>query len=68
MMRKYIHRIGRCARAGNSGKVYNFISKKDIIPLVDIMKRHKIIVQKKEIPDFEEVRVKKGYKEKKPRR
>ncbi len=65
---KYIHRIGRCARAGNSGKVYNFISKNDIIPFIDIMKNHKIIVQEKEIPEFKEVKVKKEYKKRKPRR
>lgn len=47
---KYIHRIGRCARAGNYGKVINFIAPKDIRHFLNIAAKYKIFAIKKEIP------------------
>jgi ATP-dependent RNA helicase DeaD len=50
---KYIHRIGRTARAGASGKVVNFISQEEASDTVEIMKKHKINLLKKEMPEIE---------------
>jgi ATP-dependent RNA helicase DeaD len=65
---KYIHRIGRTARAGAKGKVINFISEKEIESMITILKEYKIHYIPKELPVFEEVEVKKQYKQKKPKR
>jgi len=65
---KYMHRIGRTARAGAKGKVINFISKDDLMPFLDIMRDHKIPVISKELPHFENVELKVEYKKKKEKR
>lgn len=62
---KYIHRIGRTARAGKKGKVINFISKQDILPFVEVMRKHEIPVIPKELPDFDDIEVKNEFKKKK---
>lgn len=64
---KYIHRIGRTARMGESGKVINFISKDDILPFVQVMRAHDISLLRKDLPEFEEVVVKKDFSKKKYR-
>ena len=62
---KYIHRIGRTARAGHEGKVINFVSKTDIDSFRQILVEYKISMQRKDLPKFEEVEVKKKLVKKK---
>ncbi len=50
---KYIHRIGRTARAGNSGKVINLVSDKDVEKLVNVINKQKISMAQKSLPEFE---------------
>lgn len=65
---KYMHRIGRTARAGAKGKVINFISKADMEPFLGILKDHKIPAIGKELPHFQDIEVKHEYKKKKEKR
>lgn len=65
---KYIHRIGRTARAGNFGKVINLISKSDVLSFIDVMRDHKVILREKELPQFDLIEIKTDYKKKKDRR
>ena len=62
---KYIHRIGRTARAGRSGKVINFVSKTDSLSFTQILTTYKISMQRKDLPEFEKVEVKKKLVKKK---
>ena len=62
---KYIHRIGRTARAGHEGKVINFISKVDQESFIHILQEYKISMQRKDLPKFEEVAIKKKLVKKK---
>lgn len=62
---KYIHRIGRTARAGNEGKVINFVSKNEIEYFTEILKEYKIYMSRKELPKFEEIQIKKEQIKKK---
>jgi ATP-dependent RNA helicase DeaD len=50
---KYIHRIGRTARAGASGKVINLVTDDEVQRLTEIVKSHKISVMEKELPHFD---------------
>ena len=65
---KYIHRIGRTARAGEKGVVINFVSQKDEEAFMGILKEHKIHPVVKDLPPYEEVTLVAKYIEKKPRR
>lgn len=65
---KYIHRIGRTARAGEKGVVLNFLDEKDLSSFIDILKQHQIHPILKDIPDFKEVEPVVELKKKKPRR
>ena len=65
---KYIHRIGRTARAGAQGKVINFVAKSDIEAFVDILKEHEIAPIFKQLPEFKLIEPKKEYTQKKNRR
>jgi len=51
----YVHRIGRTARAGKTGKAYNFVSGKDIYKLRDIQRYTKAIIKRKRIPSLADV-------------
>ncbi len=62
---KYIHRIGRTARAGHEGKVINFVSIVDKLNFIQIMTEYKISMQRKDLPKFEEVEIKKKLVKKK---
>ncbi len=56
---KYIHRIGRTARAGAKGKVIDFISKNDEEKYLKILNEKKIPTFNKEIPqNLEEIKIK----------
>lgn len=56
---RYIHRIGRTARAGRKGKVIDFISKQDEEIYIKILKERKIKVYEKKIPeDLEDIKIK----------
>lgn len=65
---KYIHRAGRSARAGANGKVISLISKADVKSFLEVMIEFDIYVSQMDLPKFEEIKVKKEYKAKKPRR
>jgi ATP-dependent RNA helicase DeaD len=51
----YIHRIGRTARAGNSGVAYTFISKKQVQSIRRIERANGSLISKKEIPSASEI-------------
>jgi len=51
----YVHRIGRTARAGRTGKAYNFVSGKDIYKLRDIQRYTKVTIKRKRIPSLADV-------------
>ncbi|MCA9496720.1 MAG: DEAD/DEAH box helicase [Nanoarchaeota archaeon] len=63
--KKYIHRIGRTARAGASGTVINFISENDEKKFLTIVNDFKIKCNRKQLPQFEEIEVKSIYDKKK---
>jgi ATP-dependent RNA helicase DeaD len=65
---KYIHRIGRTARAGAQGKVFNFVSPADTPSFIEILKEHDIFPIFRDLPQFEQVEIKKEYTTKKNRR
>ncbi len=51
----YIHRIGRTARAGESGIAMTFVSKNQVQSLRRIERANGIQIHQKEIPSFEEI-------------
>ena len=56
---KYIHRIGRCARAGKKGKVIDFITGKDEEKFTKILNEKKINSLRKNIPEnLKEIEIK----------
>lgn len=65
---KYIHRIGRTARAGETGTIINFVAKNEEEAFLEILKHHDIKPVIKDLPEFREVEPITTYKEKKPRR
>lgn len=54
--KRYIHRIGRTARAGAQGTVINFISKNDDNKFKEIIEEFKIKAIEKEIPQHKELK------------
>ncbi len=57
----YVHRIGRTARAGKSGKAYTFVVGKEVYKLKDIMHYTKSKIERQQLPtlnDLEEIRSK----------
>lgn len=65
---KYIHRIGRTARAGETGTIINFVAKNEEEAFLEILRNHDIKPVIKDLPEFREVEPITTYKEKKPRR
>lgn len=65
---KYIHRIGRTARAGASGKVINLVCQDELENLAETVRNHRISVIEKELPHFEEITPKFEVKKKKEKR
>lgn len=61
---KYIHRIGRTARAGASGKVINLVNKQELERLSEIVRAHKISVVEKELPHYNKIDAKFEIKKK----
>ncbi|MFW5704441.1 MAG: DEAD/DEAH box helicase, partial [Nanoarchaeota archaeon] len=55
---KYIHRIGRTARAENKGIVINFITENEIETIGLLLKTHDIHLLRKNLPEFDEIEVK----------
>lgn len=51
----YVHRIGRTARAGRSGKAFTFVVGRDIHKLKDIQKYTKTKVVRLELPTLDDV-------------
>ncbi|MES2389810.1 MAG: DEAD/DEAH box helicase [Bacteroidota bacterium] len=51
----YVHRIGRTARAGKTGKSFTFIGHKDMGRLRDIQKYTKAAIQRGDIPTAEAI-------------
>lgn len=51
----YVHRIGRTARAGRSGKSFSFITGKDMVRLKDIMRYTKANIKRGDIPTAKEI-------------
>lgn len=55
----YVHRIGRTARAGRSGRAFTFVSGRDFYKLRDIQKYTRTKIVRKDIPtigDVEEIK------------
>lgn len=55
---KYVHRVGRTARAGGSGKVIDLISENDILRFIEISREQKISSIQRPLPEFEKVEIK----------
>lgn len=51
----YIHRIGRTARAGESGYAFNLVSSYEAHDLVKIRKIHNLNIKTKKVPSFSEI-------------
>ena len=51
----YIHRIGRTARAGESGFAFNLIAPYESHDMVKIRKKYNLNVKSKEVPSFDEI-------------
>ncbi len=62
----YIHRIGRTARAGKEGRAISLIAKRDKDNFKKVIEINKVKIIKKEIPNFEKIKldykIKKNYK------
>ena len=53
--KEYIHRIGRTARAGMSGKVISMLSEEDHENFRNVLSDRSLVIQKVESPQFEKV-------------
>ena len=53
--KEYIHRIGRTARAGMSGKVISMLSEEDHENFRNVLSDRSLVIQKVESPQFERV-------------
>lgn len=51
----YIHRIGRTARAGESGYAFNIVAPYEAHDLVRIRKAHNLNIKEKRIPSYDEI-------------
>ena len=51
----YVHRSGRTARAGKSGRCITLVTYRDELPLREIQGKFRIPLQKRELPDLEQV-------------
>ena len=51
----YIHRIGRTARAGDSGYAFNIVAPYEAHDLVKIRKKYNLNVKNKKVPSLEEI-------------
>jgi len=51
----YVHRAGRTARAGKSGRCITMVTYRDELPLREIQGKFKIPLQRRELPDLEAV-------------
>ncbi|MBC7087737.1 MAG: DEAD/DEAH box helicase [Tissierellales bacterium] len=54
----YVHRIGRTARAGRSGRAFSFVSGREIYKLKDIQKYTKTTIERREIPTLKDIQAK----------
>lgn len=50
--KEYIHRIGRTARAGMSGKVISLVAPQDHENFSHVLDDREIVIQRKELPEF----------------
>src|SRR5699024_2699205 len=57
----YVHRIGRTARAGKTGKAYSFVVGKEIHKLKDIQRYAKTQVVRQDIPSLREVKKNRAF-------
>ena len=51
----YIHRIGRTARAGESGYAFNIVASYESHDLVKIRKKYNLNIKNKKVPSFSEI-------------
>lgn len=51
----YIHRIGRTARAGESGTAFTFVTRNQVQSIRRIERANGVLIKKKEVPTFEEL-------------
>lgn len=60
---KYIHRIGRCARAGATGKTIDFVASQDRLEYTKLLNERKLNIFRKELPeDLKEIKIKSEIK------
>ena len=59
----YIHRIGRTARAGETGKAINILSSRDYESFSDIERHESLDVKKLEMPNIQMIRVRMNDRE-----
>lgn len=51
----YVHRIGRTARAGRSGKAFSFVSGREIYKLKDIQRFTKTSIERRDLPTLKDI-------------
>ncbi len=51
----YVHRIGRTARAGRTGKAFSFVAGREIYKLKDVQKYTKTSIERRDLPTLKDI-------------
>lgn len=51
----YVHRIGRTARAGRTGKAFSFVAGREIYKLKDVQKYTKTTIERRDLPTLKDI-------------